>query len=357
MKPPQAAVVASVGDTTSSSGSGSGSRAWGQMAAGGMAGSLGKTITAPLSRLTILYQVSPLLAASSSSAAAASMHYPTSLSLGAAVRRILQTEGVLAFWRGNLTSVLHRFPYSAINFASYEAAKDLLVGRLKLRESPETRLLCGAIAGAAACFACYPLDLVRTRLTVTASSSASRPGLISAASTSIYGTLAQVVRDEGVRGLYRGLLISLAVSVPNLAIGFSVYGSMKEECLRSGSSLLMLPATPPSLGGGGGSSEGESNPARLSPLGCIVSGAASGILSSLVVFPADTVRRRMQVRGLVVGSQSGVSESLRIVRAEGLLGLYRGIVPELLKVVPMVSVTFATYEFLSREFEKREKTR
>lgn len=332
-----------------------GDRARRQMLAGGLAGSLGKTLTAPLSRLTILYQVSPLLTVSVPAPTVGSQHYPANLPLVSAMKRILQTEGFLSFWRGNLTSVLHRFPYSAINFTSYEFARDVLVDRLKFKESPEVRLFCGAIAGGVACFVCYPLDLARTRHTVMPGLTAStfvpfvRPGL------GIYNTLAQVVKEEGFRGLYRGLLVSMAVSVPNLAIGFSVYGTMKERCIKSGLTRLAKLSDAASAASNGAKS--------LTPLGCIISGACSGVLSSLIVFPADTVRRRLQVKGLVpiahngyvsgradglIGGGGSLDETVRILRAEGLRGLYRGILPELLKVVPMVSITFMTYELVLR---------
>ena len=349
-------------------------KALGQMLAGGVAGSVGKTITAPLSRLTILYQVSPLLSACSSSSVMNSLHYyPPSLSLYNACQRVLREEGVLAFWKGNLTSVLHRFPYSAINFTTYESLKDQLCRKMGYEESPQTRLVCGALAGGAACFACYPLDLVRTRLTVSSSSSGSGAvavvsagsgasasasvgvgagGIGSSSGSSgggasrghtgmrIVHTLLQVVREEGVRGLYRGLFVSLSVSVPNLAIGFSVYGSMKERCLQGNHWMFVNRPT------------GKQSEASLNPLGCMASGAVSGILSSMVTFPADTVRRRMQVRGLVkLGGSGSFSESLKILRVEGPLGLYRGILPELLKVTPMVGITFMVYEFIVRSLE------
>jgi len=313
-------------------------KAFAQMASGGIAGSVAKTMTAPLSRLTILYQVSPMLSATAGGTGAVT-HYPTNLSLYDAAKRIVQTEGVRAFWKGNLTSVLHRFPYSAINFTAYETSKDLLVKRLRFKESPETRLVCGAVSGAVACFACYPLDLVRTRLTVQPNG---------AGAGAIVQTLLQVTREEGVLGLYRGLYVSLAVSVPNLAIGFSVYGSMKERCLASGSPLLVQ--QPSSWGRGASSAAAADRPREpvLSPLGCMASGAVSGCLSSLLTFPADTVRRRMQVRGLVRHGSDSVAESARIFKAEGFKGLYRGILPELLKVTPMVGLTFMTYEAAMR---------
>ena len=63
------------------------------LAAGGIAGAVSKTATAPLARLTILYQVQGTAAAAASPLAG--------LSLGAAMRAVVARDGVAALWRGN----------------------------------------------------------------------------------------------------------------------------------------------------------------------------------------------------------------------------------------------------------------
>ena len=88
------------------------------MIAGGCAGSFAKTVTAPLSRLTILYQVHQL--------AKTGGHfkmYSMNESLGKIIQDIHHQEGLLSFWRGNLTAIIHRFPYSAVNFAVFDWVK------------------------------------------------------------------------------------------------------------------------------------------------------------------------------------------------------------------------------------------
>jgi solute carrier family 25 phosphate transporter 23/24/25/41 len=82
-----------------------------------------------------------------------------------AFEKIIRREGILAFWRGNLTSLLHRFPYSGINFFVFEKLKGRATGGDDTKASPSLRLACGAVAGSTACLACYPLDLIRTRMT------------------------------------------------------------------------------------------------------------------------------------------------------------------------------------------------
>jgi solute carrier family 25 (mitochondrial phosphate transporter), member 23/24/25/41 len=338
------------------------------MAAGGIAGCVAKTIMAPLSRLTILFQVGPMLSAVKMNGVVA-VNNEFSGSLYSVGKRVLKEEGFLSFWKGNLTSVIHRFPYSAINFTVYDRLRTSF-RNLNYGESPFTRFICGASAGGTACFACYPLDLVRTRLTVLKT-----PG-----SSSIYGsissTMLSIMKNEGFLGLYRGVFVSVCVTTPTFGISFCVYGTVKEKLLKINSSYNIFK---------------DSSSEKLSAYGSMLCGALSGITSSLIMFPADSLRRRMQVAGFLlnnsasnncasintnttsskpcsssssssssVGDSSNLirnesitkpqrffinSELFKVLKGDGYRGLYRGIVPEILKVTPMVSITFCVYEF------------
>lgn len=326
------------------------------MAAGGFAGCVAKTIMAPLSRLTILFQVGPMLSAATDSGSVTMKTNQFSGSLYSVGRRVLKEEGLLSFWKGNLTSVIHRFPYSAINFTVYDRLRTSF-RKLNYIESPFTRFICGASAGGTACFACYPLDLVRTRLTVLTTPSTSGGGSIYG---SISSTMLSIIKNEGIMGLYRGVLISVCVTTPTFGISFCVYGTVKEKLLNLSSSSYNVFADPSS--------------GKLSAYGSMLCGAMSGITSSLIMFPADSIRRRMQVAGFLnhntdndssktVSNASSSSsnkteinpkpvpkfntnlEIIKVLKGDGYRGLYRGIVPELLKVTPMVSITFCVYEF------------
>ena len=87
-----------------------------QLFCGGVAGACAKTVTAPLSRIAMLYQVHSLV----STKGKVNPNYAEGVV--DAGKKIIQREGPTAFWRGNGTSCLHRFPYSAINFFVYEKA-------------------------------------------------------------------------------------------------------------------------------------------------------------------------------------------------------------------------------------------
>jgi hypothetical protein len=223
--------------------------------------------------------------------------------------------------------VLHRFPYSGINFFAFERIKRLIGTGHDATDTALTRMISGAGAGAIACIACYPLDLVRTRLaTQTRTSTMHYSG--------IQHALARIWMEEGFFGLYRGVGTTLAVSVPNLAISYTTYGTLKQMVLRSAAA-------------------GDAQSWEITTVVPLLCGAVSGIVSSLVTFPADVVRRRMQMQGLHhkhagVVKRGAIAETQHILRTEGIQGLYRGIAPELLKVVPMVGVTFLTYEGMKK---------
>ena len=53
-----------------------------------------------------------------STAAARSAQY--SAGIVSSMRTIVKEEGLLALWKGNGTSMVHRFPYAAINFFTFE---------------------------------------------------------------------------------------------------------------------------------------------------------------------------------------------------------------------------------------------
>ncbi|KAL7445505.1 hypothetical protein ACHAXM_011790 [Skeletonema potamos] len=305
-----------------------------QLFCGGAAGSVAKTVTAPLSRLTILYQVHPMVTTKE--------HRPKfSMTIRGGIAKIIERGGVLSLWKGNGTSVLHRFPFSAINFYVYEGVMDLLNGPQRLSDDDEdditndkevstlSRLFAGAAAGTTACVACYPLDLVRTRLTTQLENKESYRGISDA--------FVKIVRNEGFSGLYAGLAPTLMVAVPNFSISWVVYGSLKEYALEDELFYNLRKV------------DADTGEEKLGFQLTLLCGAASGTLSTLVTFPFDTVRRRMQIQGqhFAPEERSTATQMIRsLLKKDGIKGFYRGITPEVMKVIPMVGTMFTVYEFL-----------
>lgn len=285
-----------------------------QLLAGGIAGAVSKTCTAPLARLTILFQVEGM------QSNAGALGRPSILR---EAYRIAVEEGFRAFWKGNGVTIVHRLPYSSISFYAYEKYKTSLLCMVGMDQTSgnigigmSTRLIAGGAAGVTAASLTYPLDLVRTRLAAQRNEKYYK-GIIHALQT--------IVRDEGAKGLYKGMGATLLGVGPNIAINFCVYETLKSIWAEKRSEA----------------------PGIWSSL---VFGSVAGIASSTATFPLDLVRRRMQLVG-AAGSdpvyKSGVMGTFAHIRkVEGWKGLYRGILPEYLKVVPSVGIVFMTYEFM-----------
>jgi solute carrier family 25 phosphate transporter 23/24/25/41 len=328
-----------------------------QLFCGGIAGSVAKTVTAPFSRLTILYQVHSLVTKKKDRPL-------YSMNLKGGFEKIIERGGLSSLWKGNMTSVLHRFPYSAINFFVYENSLDIITGihrsreeetetagnlarrmthtlsKVKARESDRRRpsstgdtlaihkFIAGAVAGTAAVVGCYPLDLIRTRLTTELEGREHYRGIGDA--------FKKIYAEEGFLGLYSGIAPTLLVAVPNFAISYSIYGTLKEYALDDDLFYNFRRI------------EADSGELKLGIFLTILCGAASGCLATGVTFPMDTIRRRMQIQNLHIDPEHRLSsrqQLLQLVKNEGLLSLYRGLTPEMLKVIPMVGTMFVVYEW------------
>ncbi|KAG8096617.1 hypothetical protein GUJ93_ZPchr0013g35899 [Zizania palustris] len=185
--------------------------------AGGVAGAVSKTCTAPLARLTILFQVQ-------------GMHSDVATlrktSMWREASRIVYEEGFRAFWKGNLVTIAHRLPYSSISFYAYERYKNMLQSIPGLDKNGGfgadvgVRLISGGLSGITAASMTYPLDLVRTRLAAQTNTAYYR---------GISHALYAICRDEGVKGLYKGLGATLLGVGPSIAISFCVYETLRSH--------------------------------------------------------------------------------------------------------------------------------
>ncbi|GAB4830024.1 Nicotinamide adenine dinucleotide transporter 1, chloroplastic [Ancistrocladus abbreviatus] len=79
-------------------------------------------------------------------------------------------------------------------------------------------------------------------------------------------------------------------------------------------------------------------------------GAAAGVIAATFVSPLDVIKTRLQVHGLPknenVRGSIVVSSLQKIFHKEGLRGMYRGLSPTILALLPNWAVYFTIYEQL-----------
>lgn len=298
------------------------------LAAGGFAGTIARTCTAPLDRVKLLFQVQGVMqqqqmaaavaGSAGAAAAAASSAAPKAAyrGIGQALLKIYQEEGILAYWKGNLTNVVRIFPYSAAQLMAndtYKRFANEYVGELTVY----SRLACGAMAGMTATALTHPLDTLRLRLALPNSGYAG-------VSDAVY----KIATQEGILALYRGLLPTLIGIAPYAALNFASYDMLKGFVYRE---LAWKEGAVTNLG----------------------IGSATGMFAATVCYPLDTVRRRMQMKDS--GYKSIADALLRIGREEGVKGYYRGWAANCLKVVPQNSIRFVSYELIKQLMGVKKK--
>ncbi|PTB67103.1 mitochondrial carrier [Trichoderma citrinoviride] len=285
--------------------------------AGAIAGLVSRFIVAPLDVVKIRLQLQPY---SLSDPLAPLREAPAYRGTVHTIKHILKHEGVTGLWKGNVPAELMYVCYSAVQFTAYRSTtvflQTALPGGRRLPDAAET-FIAGAVSGAAATGATYPLDLLRTRFAAQG-----RQRVYS----SLRGALRDIRRDEGLRGFFRGLAPALGQIVPFMGIFFASYEGLR---LRLGH--LHLPW---------GS-------------GDATAGIAASVLAKTAVFPLDLVRKRIQVQGptrsrYVYSDIPVYTSAVRALRAiyatEGLRGLYKGLPISLIKAAPASAVTLWTYE-------------
>ena len=131
-----------------------------------------------------------------------------------------------------------------------------------------------------------------------------------------------VLRSEGgTRGLFKGLVPTLAREIPGNAIMFGVYEAIKQ----------LFAGGPDTSGLGRGS--------------LIVAGGLGGASFWLLVYPTDVVKSVIQVDDYKNPKFSGSLDAFRKIRAsEGLKGLYKGFSPAMARSVPANAACFLAYE-------------
>ena len=178
----------------------------------------------------------------------------------------------------------------------------------------------GSMAGVTASVTTYPLDLVRARMA----------GLLKQESRGVWATMSHVVKREGYKGLFRGLTPTMIGAIPYEGVKFGVYDVLKT--LTADSSWAQ---------------DGNAGRAYHS----LVCGASAGAVASIVMFPNDTVRRIMQVQGVLM--ESGQTKSLygsvwecyKGTYKQGIARFYRGLGANLIRVAPNTAIQFGIYEY------------
>ncbi|KAJ5740305.1 hypothetical protein N7493_000177 [Penicillium malachiteum] len=305
----------------------------GYFIAGGVAGVVSRTATAPLDRLKVYLIAKTGVTKQAVSAAKDGAPLVAagnaSRTLAVAFKELWRAGGIRSMFAGNGLNVVKVMPESAIKFGAYESAKRAFAGleghndpkRLK----PTSQFLSGGIGGMVAqCFV-YPLDTLKFRMQCSTVEGGLKGNKLIAA------TARKVWNANGLLGFFRGLPLGLIGMFPYAAIDLTTFEYLKRALLARQARL--------------NNCHEDDVPLNNFVTGAI--GALSGGLSASFVYPLNVLRTRLQAQGTVLhpATYTGIADVARkTLAAEGPRGLYKGLTPNLLKVAPAVSISYVVYE-------------
>lgn len=271
------------------------------MALGGVSGAIVKTAMAPIERVKILLQTQD------SNPKVISGEVKKYTGIGDCFKRVAAEQGTNAFWRGNLVNCIRYAPQQGSALAFNDQIK-----RMMPKFDPKTqfwqdfggKLLAGGFAGGAANVVCYPFDFARTRL-------ASDLGSGKKSFDGIVDCITKTVKQGGVTGLYRGAAVTVA--------GAFVY--------RGGQLGLFAQIM-------------DMNPYKKDTgmIGVVAAFTCATVARSITTpfnYPFDTIRRRMMLDSEKPAAErmyrSGIHCFGQVMKNEGFKGMYKGLIPEMVR--------------------------
>jgi len=208
--------------------------------------------------------------------------------------RVLKTEGVYPFWRGNLANVLRYFPTQALNFAFKDAIKVAFATPKDASQAKKftMNILSGGMAGTCSLLFVYSLDYARTRLANDAKGKGGERQF-----NGLIDVYTKTLKSDGIQGLYRGFAIS--------AVGIFIYRGMYFGLFDTLKPLLL----------------GDSPNVTLS----FLLGWGVTITAGLMSYPIDTIRRRMMMTsGGGVKYKGSIDCGIQILKNEGFMSMMKG---------------------------------
>eukprot|EP00698_Gefionella_okellyi_P001596 TRINITY_DN11519_c0_g1_i2.p1 TRINITY_DN11519_c0_g1~~TRINITY_DN11519_c0_g1_i2.p1 ORF type:complete len:324 (-),score=23.13 TRINITY_DN11519_c0_g1_i2:118-1053(-) len=238
--------------------------------------------------------------------------------------RIFEEEGVRGLYKGFTPALIREICYSGMRIGGYEPIKDLFGGgnNLPLYQ----KFIAGAISGAVSSAICNPTDVIKVRMQAEGPL---KPGQQRRYRHTGHA-FAQIFKDEGLRGLYKGWQPTSLRACLLTAAQLSSYDHCKQVMIRFGVD--------------------DGFPLHFG------AGALSGFITTVVTCPVDVVKTRFMNQGVNhqgIGQHNVVYLSafdvfMKTLKSEGILGLFKGFEASYLRLGPSIAGQLVVMEQLRR---------
>jgi solute carrier family 25 citrate transporter 1 len=232
-------------------------------------------------------------------------------------KKTVKNHGPIGLYRGALPLILGSSGKQAARWTGYETVLNKFKdekGNVRMHE----RMFAGACGGVSeAIFAVTPIETLKTRVTDDM-----RRGTKNY--TGSFDALMKIMRNEGPKGLYMGLVPTIAKQATNQAVRFPVQFLTKQAMT-------------------GGDKSKETNPLYNG-----AAGAVAGAVSVLLTMPQDTVKTRMQGEEAKKLYKGTLDCAQQILKNDGIAFFYAGTWPRMIRVSLDVAITFAIFPILGK---------
>ena len=259
---------------------------------------------------------------------------------------IYTQEGFRALFKGLGANLIGVVPARSINFFVYGNGKRILTENFNPERKENVwwiHLAAAATAGIVTGTATNPIWLVKTRLQLDKNRASDNPSKGRQYKNSL-DCVRQTIRHEGFRGLYKGLTASY-LGVTESSVQWVLYERMKLGLARREARRLA-----------------EHNYRRTwfddteEFAGKFCAAAGAKFFAAVITYPHEVVRTRLRQApivttetGKVTAKYTGLIQCFTTIgKEEGMRGLYGGMTPHLLRVVPSAGIMFGMYEVTLR---------
>lgn len=315
---------------------------WHDFVAGAVAGAGARMLTHPLDLVRIRRQLASFQ--QDPNATVANNKKPT-VSMWRDMVQVVQNEGgIRGLFRGNMAAINLWVSYTAIQFSAYGHTRAYFQTVFPDESQRSVVAFCaGASAGVTATLSSYPLDLCRTifaargatvelEASIAAAGEQSSSSATATPATAASKTSQQhefrppktarefatnLYKQRGWKGFFAGCSPTVIQIIPYMGFSFAIY-----DYLTYGDRGVGLSA---------------------------YAGSIAGAVSKTLVYPMDTVKKRLQAQSFFGAKQqtrcyTGIADCVtQIYQKEGYLAFYNGLVPSVIKTGLAAGLSFAFF--------------
>ena len=233
---------------------------------------------------------------------------------GSSLKYIFKNEGVLGFWKGNGVNCMRVFPQYAINYTIYRN----VLNHTTFENKFHNIFVSSFLAGSLSMLCIYPLETSRTFLSLQSNKNQ-------------YKSLFDIVKKVPFKNLYGGSMMSVMGFAPWNAISLTCFNIYKDFLHKNY----------------------EIENPNLTKLVC---GGFAGMTAISITYPTDLIRRRLQLQHFgcdSVPQYNGIIDcAKKVLKSEGLIGLYRGLPAAYIKTFPSLAIQLYMIDTLGELHKK-----